>query len=448
MSNINNDVIYLLLCTIQELETLYNKHVGKDVLMSIMEGTCKNFWNDITCFGSIPEGSINFDSLFECADDYVIMSKENNSKFYSYKCTDEGKLFANDYEYHKSLMFPNEVSKFKQCPCDGDPQKCNNYNPQNIELAKELLIKWLRIEQENNEQTDYKCLYYENGFVGTFFSFDKRAKFFKDYPVVECDIYDSVKNVWDDKYKNIDSIYDDNKYCSPSPTYKWCEKNSLVPIYSFDIAISQDDRLKYGILIVDKHQKCQGMRTFTSDTCLKNNADGNNFTTISFDANWILSQKEKPDVLKPCTHDSFYGRPYSHSDFFEYREPFKNIQGITNLIKILKQDIHDEINKNNIGPNYNTNDNNISNVKNKKYKKEKIPSTLRALVWNTYIGKGEGKGLCYVCGKEEITPFNFECGHIIAESKGGKTNLDNLRPVTKICNQSVGTENMDDFKKK
>ena len=130
------------------------------------------------------------------------------------------------------------------------------------------------------------------------------------------------------------------------------------------------------------------------------------------------------------------------------REPFKNTQGIKNLIKNLKQEIYNEIRKKRIEQNHNTNNEKPNETKIKNYKKEKIPSVLRELVWNTYIGEGEGKGLCYACGKEKLTPFEFECGHIIAESKGGETNLNNLRPVCTKCNRSIGTENMDDFKKK
>ena len=53
-----------------------------------------------------------------------------------------------------------------------------------------------------------------------------------------------------------------------------------------------------------------------------------------------------------------------------------------------------------------------------------------------------------MCEKEKLTPFEFECGHIIAESKGGKTNISNLRAVCTKCNRSVGAQNMDEYKEK
>ena len=40
---------------------------------------------------------------------------------------------------------------------------------------------------------------------------------------------------------------------------------------------------------------------------------------------------------------------------------------------------------------------------------------------------------------------NFHCGHVVAESKGGQTILENLRPICGSCNSSMGTENMCDF---
>jgi hypothetical protein len=79
-------------------------------------------------------------------------------------------------------------------------------------------------------------------------------------------------------------------------------------------------------------------------------------------------------------------------------------------------------------------------------KKKKIPKIIKNLVWDTYIGQENGIGKCYVCDRK-IDAKDFECGHIIAESKGGNTSIDNLRPICRCCNGSVGSMNMDDFKK-
>ena len=86
-------------------------------------------------------------------------------------------------------------------------------------------------------------------------------------------------------------------------------------------------------------------------------------------------------------------------------------------------------------------------LKLKQLKKKKICKALRLKVWNKYIGEEKRKGKCDVC-KSLMKIENFQCGHIIAESQGGKTNINNLKPICPICNQSMGTQNMDEFQKK
>lgn len=83
----------------------------------------------------------------------------------------------------------------------------------------------------------------------------------------------------------------------------------------------------------------------------------------------------------------------------------------------------------------------------KKNDKSYVPKTLKNKVWDEYIGKDKGIGNCYCCDKK-IDSKHFETGHIIAKFNSGKTVLDNLRPICSCCNKSIGTKNMDDFKKK
>ena len=83
-----------------------------------------------------------------------------------------------------------------------------------------------------------------------------------------------------------------------------------------------------------------------------------------------------------------------------------------------------------------------------KYKKKKIPKSLKMCVWNTYIGEEIGKIKCLCCNNNYISQLNFHCGHIIAEKNNGKTILENLRPICNICNGSMGIENMIIFKNK
>jgi hypothetical protein len=82
------------------------------------------------------------------------------------------------------------------------------------------------------------------------------------------------------------------------------------------------------------------------------------------------------------------------------------------------------------------------------YKKKSIPLSLKALVWNKYIGEEKGIGYCQCCRKNIIKQISFHCGHIISERNGGSTTLSNLIPLCQTCNLSMGRQNMNDFVKK
>tara|TARA_Y100000389_G_scaffold140942_1_gene138808 strand:+ start:1073 stop:2215 length:1143 start_codon:yes stop_codon:yes gene_type:complete len=80
-----------------------------------------------------------------------------------------------------------------------------------------------------------------------------------------------------------------------------------------------------------------------------------------------------------------------------------------------------------------------------KYKKKKIPKSLKDLVWHKHIGKDKGSVKCICCNNYEITMSNFHAGHIIAESVGGLINIDNILPICSTCNLSMGSQNMKVF---
>ena len=82
-----------------------------------------------------------------------------------------------------------------------------------------------------------------------------------------------------------------------------------------------------------------------------------------------------------------------------------------------------------------------------KKKKKPISSTMKRLVWNTNIGEEKGKSKCLCCKSTEISMMSFHCGHIIAESNGGKTIVSNLKPICQNCNSSMGAINMYEFMK-
>lgn len=72
------------------------------------------------------------------------------------------------------------------------------------------------------------------------------------------------------------------------------------------------------------------------------------------------------------------------------------------------------------------------------YKKKKIPKALAEQVWISRMGhRFEGKCRISWC-RNRINVFDYECGHNIPESKGGRTSLDNLIPICARCNRSMG----------
>ncbi len=76
----------------------------------------------------------------------------------------------------------------------------------------------------------------------------------------------------------------------------------------------------------------------------------------------------------------------------------------------------------------------------KPYKKRKIPAALREAVWIKTMGrKFEGKCPVVWC-PNIITAFNFQAGHNVPESKGGKTILPNLIAICDRCNFSMGNQ--------
>ena len=80
-------------------------------------------------------------------------------------------------------------------------------------------------------------------------------------------------------------------------------------------------------------------------------------------------------------------------------------------------------------------------------KKKKIPLALREQVWLLYCNDKYFKHKCKVTWCENMmTPFTFEVGHNIPESKGGETSIDNLRPICSKCNKSMGSDyTIDEF---
>jgi len=74
-----------------------------------------------------------------------------------------------------------------------------------------------------------------------------------------------------------------------------------------------------------------------------------------------------------------------------------------------------------------------------------ISKALKTKVWHKYIGKELGIHKCLCCNNIDINQLDFECGHILAKTNGGKNIIENLRPICGICNKSMGTTHMFEF---
>lgn len=73
-----------------------------------------------------------------------------------------------------------------------------------------------------------------------------------------------------------------------------------------------------------------------------------------------------------------------------------------------------------------------------------LSKAVRNAVWNEWIGLEKGVGPCHCCGRQ-ISQQDYECGHVVAASRGGSDFPDNLRPLCRACNRSMRDEHMYEF---
>jgi hypothetical protein len=74
-----------------------------------------------------------------------------------------------------------------------------------------------------------------------------------------------------------------------------------------------------------------------------------------------------------------------------------------------------------------------------------IPKKIREAVWAAAFGE-DHIGSCTCC-TGMIYSDQFEAGHCDPHKFGGKAVLDNLRPICRGCNRSMGTQNLWDYKR-
>ena len=84
----------------------------------------------------------------------------------------------------------------------------------------------------------------------------------------------------------------------------------------------------------------------------------------------------------------------------------------------------------------------------KRCKRKPIPKSIRVELWNKWFGLKTGRVKCPVCRFRYILQIDHEVGHIKAVARGGKNILNNLVPICRICNGSMGVMNLVKFTKK
>ncbi len=73
----------------------------------------------------------------------------------------------------------------------------------------------------------------------------------------------------------------------------------------------------------------------------------------------------------------------------------------------------------------------------KRRRKQKIPKAIREAIWLRDYGHSfEGKCQTSWCSNT-INAWDFQAGHNVPESKGGKTVIENLIPLCSRCNLSM-----------
>jgi len=79
-----------------------------------------------------------------------------------------------------------------------------------------------------------------------------------------------------------------------------------------------------------------------------------------------------------------------------------------------------------------------------KPKRKKFNKVQREQIWKHYIGDNMN-GKCYCCSRD-ISFTTYEIGHVHPVVLGGDDEIENVRVICGLCNRSMGTTNLEDFK--
>lgn len=79
-----------------------------------------------------------------------------------------------------------------------------------------------------------------------------------------------------------------------------------------------------------------------------------------------------------------------------------------------------------------------------KPKRKKFNKVQREQIWKYYIGDNMN-GKCYCC-ERDISFTTYEIGHVHPVAMGGDDEIGNVRVICGLCNRSMGTQNLEEFK--
>jgi len=82
-----------------------------------------------------------------------------------------------------------------------------------------------------------------------------------------------------------------------------------------------------------------------------------------------------------------------------------------------------------------------------KHIRKTIPLPVKEQIWRRDYGN-RLDATCPICFRNNISVFQFHCGHIKSLAQGGDDKPANLRAICGPCNLSMGIEDMNDFQQR
>lgn len=74
-----------------------------------------------------------------------------------------------------------------------------------------------------------------------------------------------------------------------------------------------------------------------------------------------------------------------------------------------------------------------------------ISKAIKKKLWDNYFGTDCGKIKCPINCGSYITQLEFEVGHQISKYNGGGDDINNLIPICRLCNGSMGKKNLCEY---